>query len=58
MRKTENRKSWVGFPEGEVMAKEKEKAWPNWVKVLSLQLQRDSALTDQSGKRNTSKAHG
>lgn len=25
VRRTENRKTWVGFPEGEVMAKEKEK---------------------------------
>lgn len=29
--------------------------WPKWVKVLSLQLHRDSALTDQSGKRDMSR---
>lgn len=30
--------------------------WPKWEKVLSLQLHRDSALTDQSGKRDMSRA--
>lgn len=30
--------------------------WPKWEKVLSLQLHRDSALTDQSGKCDMSRA--